>query len=315
VSLSRRNTVLPVWQDIVTFGASKKLREKVAEFEGVRRIYTRKYNRMEQKRTEVNEWLRQLVSLKRRCITSLKQIEKIVENIDGGHYSDHDKSNVQNDVWYAGYTNAQKTISTAETALSLSTGVSAGIGTAFGAWALASTFGVASTGTAVATLSGAAATNATLAWLGGGALAAGGGGMALGATVLGGLVVVPALIVSGIVSHIMVSKKISTIESKIRDINKDMVTIENNISTLKNIEKQARYLIKSLHKRKMKFDKTFEKIYRNLYQPVGIVPKIVRFILRVFGGAAAIEKQRQRKIVYIGDLASEFAKLINTTVL
>lgn len=48
------------------------------------------------------------------------------------------------------------------------------------AMGVATTFGVASTGTAISALSGAAATNATLAWLGGGALAAGGGGMAAG---------------------------------------------------------------------------------------------------------------------------------------
>ena len=48
------------------------------------------------------------------------------------------------------------------------------------AMGVATTFGVASTGTAISTLSGAAATNAALAWLGGGTLAAGGGGMAAG---------------------------------------------------------------------------------------------------------------------------------------
>ncbi|TRT83770.1 MAG: hypothetical protein EWV82_09400, partial [Microcystis aeruginosa Ma_AC_P_19900807_S299] len=50
-------------------------------------------------------------------------------------------------------------------------------------------FGTASTGTAISGLSGAAAWNATLAWLGGGSLAAGGGGMALGTVVLGGITV------------------------------------------------------------------------------------------------------------------------------
>lgn len=52
------------------------------------------------------------------------------------------------------------------------------------AMGIATTFGVASTGTAISALSGAAATNAALAWLGGGALAAGGGGMAAGSTFL-----------------------------------------------------------------------------------------------------------------------------------
>ena len=48
------------------------------------------------------------------------------------------------------------------------------------AMGIATTFGVASTGTAIAALHGAAAMNAALAWLGGGALAIGGGGIAAG---------------------------------------------------------------------------------------------------------------------------------------
>lgn len=48
------------------------------------------------------------------------------------------------------------------------------------AMGVATTFGVASTGTAISTLSGAAATNAALAWIGGGTLATGGGGIAAG---------------------------------------------------------------------------------------------------------------------------------------
>ena len=57
--------------------------------------------------------------------------------------------------------------------------------------------GTASTGTAISSLSGAAATNATLAWLGGGPLAAGGGGIASGTLVLGGTTIAPALAVGG----------------------------------------------------------------------------------------------------------------------
>lgn len=67
-------------------------------------------------------------------------------------------------------------------------GVSAGVAVAAlgptAAMGIATTFGVASTGTAISALSGAAATNAALAWLGGGALAAGGGGMAAGTAFL-----------------------------------------------------------------------------------------------------------------------------------
>ena len=67
-------------------------------------------------------------------------------------------------------------------------GLAAGASVAFMAptaamW-IATTFGVASTGTAISTLTGAAATNAALAWLGGGALTAGGAGMAGGQALL-----------------------------------------------------------------------------------------------------------------------------------
>ena len=52
------------------------------------------------------------------------------------------------------------------------------------AMGIATTFGTASTGAAIATLHGVVQTNAALAWLGGGALAAGGGGMAAGQALL-----------------------------------------------------------------------------------------------------------------------------------
>lgn len=68
-----------------------------------------------------------------------------------------------------------------------------------GAMSLATSVGVASTGTLIGSLSGAAAWNATLAWLGGGSLAAGGGGMALGSLVLGGITVGPAVLIGGFV--------------------------------------------------------------------------------------------------------------------
>lgn len=62
--------------------------------------------------------------------------------------------------------------------------------------------GTASTGTAIASLSGVAATNATLAALGGGSLAAGGGGMALGSMVLGGATLGVGLLIGGVIFSI-----------------------------------------------------------------------------------------------------------------
>lgn len=78
---------------------------------------------------------------------------------------------------------------------SLGSGALAGVASYGGAMM----FAHASTGTAIATLSGAAAKNATLAWFGGGAIKAGGLGMAGGSMVLGGIVAGPVLAVAGFI--------------------------------------------------------------------------------------------------------------------
>ncbi|MER6438530.1 hypothetical protein ABT275_19565 [Streptomyces sp. NPDC001185] len=75
----------------------------------------------------------------------------------------------------------------------------AGAGAGAGITAAASSFGVASTGAAISGLTGAAAESATLAFLGGGSLVSGGGGMALGATALNFVTIGPALLVGGLV--------------------------------------------------------------------------------------------------------------------
>lgn len=75
--------------------------------------------------------------------------------------------------------------------------VGAGTATAAAAQGMVGMLAAASTGTPIAALKGAAATKATMAWFGGGSLAAGGGGMALGAVVLNGLIAGPAALAAG----------------------------------------------------------------------------------------------------------------------
>ncbi|MGI6052677.1 MAG: hypothetical protein ACOYA9_09395 [Bilifractor sp.] len=84
---------------------------------------------------------------------------------------------------------ADREIQNARQAASTSgAGLAAGASVAFmgptAAMWVATTFGTASTGAAISTLSGAAASQAALAWLGGGTLAAGGGGVAMGHALL-----------------------------------------------------------------------------------------------------------------------------------
>ena len=106
--------------------------------------------------------------------------------------------------------NASQVLSTALTGGSLASVAVAGVPSLV--TGAVSTFASASTGTAIASLHGAAATNATLAWLGGGSLASGGGGVALGSTVLTGITAastgIVALVGIGIVAGMIYSKSL-----------------------------------------------------------------------------------------------------------
>lgn len=87
----------------------------------------------------------------------------------------------------------------------LGTAALAGIGTV----GLAQAVGTASTGAAISSLSGAAATNATWAWLGGGSIAAGGGGMVAGMMATGGLAVGVVALVAGMKAASAAEKKLT----------------------------------------------------------------------------------------------------------
>jgi hypothetical protein len=121
----------------------------------------------------------------------------------------------------------------------LSSGVLVGVG----AGGLASTIGVASTGTAISSLSGVAATNATLAWLGGGSLATASGlGVAGGATVLGGVIAGPALMVMGFSAASKAEKNRTAATQEEADIREAIEQMENGISVLSAIVERAEEL-------------------------------------------------------------------------
>lgn len=94
-----------------------------------------------------------------------------------------------------------------------------------GAITVATSIGVASTGTAISSLSGAAATNAMLAWFGGGAVAAGGGGMAVGVWVLGGITAIPALAIGGFFAAREGEKAMTKAREYVANVNKAIVEI------------------------------------------------------------------------------------------
>ena len=125
-------------------------------------------------------------------------------------------------------------------------GLAAGASVAFmgptAAMWVATTFGTASTGTAISTLSGAAATNAALAWLGGGTLAAGGGGTAAGTALLAmagpiGWSIAGATLLSSI---LLFAKKRAKLN---KEKNAEIETVKKNTETVKEMDTKIAAII------------------------------------------------------------------------
>ncbi len=102
-----------------------------------------------------------------------------------------------------------------------------------------STFATASTGTAISSLSGAAATNATLAWLGGGSLATGGGGMAAGSAVLGLIAAAPAAFIGGITVAVIGSKQKTSAKQYASEVTVAVENVRTAIELLPKITERV----------------------------------------------------------------------------
>ena len=139
------------------------------------------------------------------------------------------------------------------------------------AFMMATLFGTASTGTAISGLSGAALTNATLAWLGGGSLAAGGGGMALGTIVLGGITIAPALAISGFVLANQGEKALTKVAQYEAKVNTEIAKIkaaQDFLQQIKNRTWELRDLVDQLNYRALESLQKLENKPFNLQQDV-----------------------------------------------
>ena len=149
------------------------------------------------------------------------------------------------------YRNSLKQLSLGED-LAKATGVAAvggvlsGAGAYAGAVALGTAIGTASTGTAISSLSGAAFSNALLAWFGGGAVAAGGGGMALGSLVLGGIAVGPAIGIAGIMLAQKSEEALTKAKEFERDVEEAVWSIELEIEELETMTQKIKERIREV---------------------------------------------------------------------
>lgn len=148
----------------------------------------------------------------------------------------------------------------------------------------------ASTGTAISSLSGVAATNATLAWLGGGSIAAGGGGMAAGATVLTGITAGATagvgLLAAGLLASTHYSKKLTEskeyqakIESEVENIQKLWVLLDGIAKRSNELQEVTYQLEETIIQQLDLLDplsvdyNTDDEYYTSIFQKVAILIK------------------------------------------
>ncbi len=299
-------------KNIVTFGAHGRVENKLREFNEIKCKLEAQIEELNTSKKIVNKKIKHLIKTKKKSVKVLKRIQKISKYLTpkDRQYSavQYEKTSIQDNL-----IRAEHTISMAEIAMSATKGVSAGVSTALGAWALVAGYGAASTGTAIGALSGVAATNATLAWFGGGAVAAGGGGMAAGTMVLGGIVVVPALIVAAIFSHVSANKKIREIEEQMLEVVKMIEQYCKAKLAIELIGSRTEELTISLKKAQKAFIVSYKISARKIY-PIPILSRIVKWLKKKFGYNYYTENDLH-EIAQLGKIAKDFAAIIDTKII
>lgn len=294
-------------KNVVTFGASGRIEDAIESYKYSLEKFNELHEQVESKRKAVNRNLEKLVQSKKNALLSLRKMKKISRNLGKTRQRDLQNNDVSVDINYT-FSTIDKTISTGEIAMSSTKGASVGVSTAMGAWALAGTFGTASTGTAIGSLTGAAATNATLAYLGGGAAAMGGGGMVAGTAVLGGLVALPALILTGVFSHVSANKKIKEIEEKEYEIIQATEDCEKALLSFDLISKRSIEITTALDKARSAFEIELNKIYLSIYPR--FYSKFIKSIRKIFTGKY-FSADDLNNISYIGKVAYSLTQLID----
>lgn len=145
-------------------------------------------------------------------------------------------------------------------------GTAGGIAAAGATTAVVMSIGTASTGTAIASLSGAAATNAALAAIGGGALSAGGGGIALGTTILGASTLGVGLLVGGAIFNATGSKLSDKADEAYNEAKKQEKLSNKICAYLDDLNNTALEYITSLKKVQEFYQIRLDKIRNLVYE-------------------------------------------------
>ena len=217
----------------LTFGAMETVRAKEARERYIER-YGRHEERCERYRGFADGAFQQLEDLWREAQRGREVIVEI------GALSVDDKGNLQAG-WYPLETPPRAIAAEGgdrAAVLGAAGVVAAGIGAPAAAWVAVGALGTASTGAVISGLSGAAATSATAAWFGGGAVAAGGLGMAaapFALTGIGLLAAAPALGLGFWRSRLKERERLDSIRKNTEEIELRETEMQNHRNRLESI--------------------------------------------------------------------------------
>ena len=156
------------------------------------------------------------------------------------------------DSWKELHYQAVKSIGTGAAGIAGAAG--AATATVAGLYKAAGLFGVASTGVRISTLSGAAAHSAKLAWLGGGALSAGGVGMAGGLSRLilaANVVATPIAIAASVWGEWKAEQMKNNVEAKLKEFAKAEAKMRQQISVMRSAMPRMDELGKAIRESEM----------------------------------------------------------------
>ncbi len=212
-----------VLMNIVSIGGHARLRDAVHRYEDTYDLYALEFNDFVDHYAALIDNLNALGRKTKQSMTVLQRCQQLLEmpihfEISSPTAHQFDQTLYQIRRYATGVDSSEST------GVVLMEGSTIGGLAAVGSWSLVSMLGSASTGAAISGLYGAAATNATLAWFGGGALAAGGGGVAAGAMTLGAIVAAPLVAYTVFKTH----SKASEVEAQISEIDYERALTRDN---------------------------------------------------------------------------------------
>lgn len=318
-----------------------KMKDANDTMESAKRMQRRAINKFEENNKKTTKQMDSIGETELSILSSFEEFADLMENIQG---RPEFKKYSKEDIKLPEYTAEELREVSAGAGVLMGGLGGAAAGTAGGFAAAGATtsavmaLGTASTGTAIASLSGAAATNATLALLGGGTIAAGGGGVALGTAVLGGATLGVGLLVGGMIFNVTGSKLSEKADEAYSQARKTEKSVDEIVGYLKELYESAKSFedclkeVKEQYQKRMdimkvvvyvqkrvnwdEFTETEKKITENLILLVGLLYKMcqVKLVLQTEDDSEVNQVNKEEIDKNIGHAEEILSELHGITV-